>query len=182
MVALETPVIEENFIAPNFKLKGVDGKIYSLNDVKGENGLLIMFICNHCPYVDAIKHKIVNDCNQLKEQGVNAIAIMPNNTAQYADDSFEKMKIFSDENNFPFPYVIDEKQDVAKSYGAVCTPDFFGFNRYLELQYRGRIDSSGINNNPSAERDLYNAMMQIAQLDKGPRVQHPSIGCSIKWK
>jgi hypothetical protein len=122
------------------------------------------------------------DCNNLKRHGINAIAIMPNDTEQYPDDNFDNMKIFAKENNFPFPYVIDETQQVAKSYGAVCTPDFFGFNKDLELHYRGRLDASGINNNPSTERDLYNAMMQIAQLNKGPKVQYPSIGCSIKYR
>jgi len=182
MVALETPLIEENWQAPDFELKGTDGKTYTLDSAKGENGLLVMFICNHCPYVKAIIDKIIRDCNELKEQGINSIAIMSNDTDDYPEDSFENMKKLSEELQFPFPYAIDETQEIAKKYGAVCTPDFFGFNRDLELQYRGRLDSSGMNNNPSAERDLFNAMMQIGQLDKGPRIQHPSIGCSIKWK
>ncbi|PIR39486.1 MAG: thioredoxin family protein [Alphaproteobacteria bacterium CG11_big_fil_rev_8_21_14_0_20_39_49] len=182
MVALETPSIEENRTAADFELKGTDGKIYTLENTKGENGLLVMFICNHCPYVQAILDKIIRDCAELKEQGINSIAIMSNDTKNYPDDSFDNMKKLAQQKNFPFPYVIDETQAVAKQYGAVCTPDFFGFNRNLELQYRGRLDSSGMKNNPSADRDLFNAMMQVAQLDKGPRVQHPSIGCSIKWK
>ena len=182
MVALETPSIDENWRALDFELKGTDGKTYTLENSKGENGLLIMFICNHCPYVQAIIDKIIRDCSELKEQGINAIAIMSNDTENYPDDSLDNMKRLAEEKNFPFPYVIDETQEVAKKYGAVCTPDFFGFNRDLELQYRGRLDSSGMNNNPSADRDLFNAIMQIAQLDKGPRIQHPSIGCSIKWK
>lgn len=182
MVALETPAIEEHWQAPDFELKATDGKTYSLEKIKGENGLLVMFICNHCPYVQAILDKIIRDCRELKEQGINAIAIMSNDAESYPDDNFTNMKKLAETKNFPFPYVIDETQEIAKRYGAVCTPDFFGFNRDLELQYRGRLDSSGMNNNPSAERDLYVAMMQIAQLDKGPRVQHPSIGCSIKWK
>jgi peroxiredoxin len=182
MVALTTPLIEESFIAPEFELKGTDGKIYTLENVRGKNGLLVMFICNHCPYVKAVLDKIIRDCSELKEQGVNSIAIMSNDTENYPDDSFENMQKLAMEKNFPFPYVIDETQQIAKRYKAVCTPDFFGFNRDLELQYRGRLDSSGKSDNPSAQRDLFNAMMQIAQLDRGLRVQHSSIGCSIKWK
>lgn len=182
MVALETPEIEENWVAPDFELKGADGKTYDLQSLKGENGLLVMFICNHCPYVQAILDKIIRDASDLKEQGINSVAIMSNDFNEYADDSPENMQKLAEEKNFPFPYLIDETQQVAKRYSAVCTPDFFGFNSELELQYRGRLDSSGMQNNPSAERDLYNAMSQVAQLGKGPRVQNPSIGCSIKWK
>lgn len=182
MVALETPAIEENWQAPDFKLKATDGKEYSLDDLKGEGGLLVMFICNHCPYVKAILDKIVRDTNELKALGVNSVAIMSNDPSEYAEDSFENMKKLAEEKEFSFPYLIDETQQVAKKYGAVCTPDFFGFNRDLELQYRGRLDSSGMSDDPSAIRDLFVAMSQIAQLDRGPRVQHPSIGCSIKWK
>jgi peroxiredoxin len=182
MVALETPQIDENWNAIDFELKGTDGKTYNLENIKGDNGLLIMFICNHCPYVQAIIDKIIRDCSELKEQGINSIAIMSNDPENHPQDSFDNMKKLAEQKQFPFPYVIDETQEVAKKYGAICTPDFFGFNRDLELQYRGRLDSSGMNDDPSAERDLYNAMMQIAQLDKGPRVQNPSIGCSIKWK
>jgi peroxiredoxin len=182
MVALQTPGLEENWQAPDFSLKGTDGKIYSLKDLSCENGLVVMFICNHCPYVKAILDKIIADTFELKANGVNSIAIMSNDTAEYPEDSFTNMQKLAADKNFPFPYVIDETQAVAKAYGAVCTPDFFGFNRNLELQYRGRLDSSGRENKPVLERDLFNAMMQIAQLDKGPRVQHPSIGCNIKWK
>lgn len=182
MVALTTPLIEENLKAPEFELKGTDGNIYTLENSIGKNGLLIMFVCNHCPYVKAVIDKIIRDCNELKEQGINSIAIMSNDTNSYPDDGFENMKKLSIEKKFPFPYVIDETQQIAKRYGAVCTPDFFGFNRDLQLQYRGRLDSSGKSDDPTAQRDLFNAMMQIAQLDRGPRVQYPSIGCSIKWK
>lgn len=182
MVALTTPLIEERFTAPEFELKGTDGKIYTLENSRGENGLLVMFICNHCPYVKAVLDKIIRDCKELKESGINSIAIMSNDTKNYPEDSFENMQKLAIEKKLPFPYVIDENQQIAKRYKAVCTPDFFGFNRDLELQYRGRLDSSGKSDNPSAQRDLFNAMMQIAQLDRGPRIQNPSIGCSIKWK
>jgi peroxiredoxin len=182
MPALNTPALQSNFKAPDFSLKGVDGKTYSLKDLSCENGLVVMFICNHCPYVKAVIDKIVADMFELKAQGVASIAIMSNDTAEYPEDSFENMKKLATEKNFPFPYVIDETQEVAKAYGAVCTPDFFGFNRNLELQYRGRLDSAGRENKPVLERDLFNAMMQIAQIDKGPDQQFASVGCSIKWK
>jgi peroxiredoxin len=182
MVALQTPELQKNWPAPNFSLKSTDGKTYSLKDVKGENGLVVMFICNHCPYVKAILDKIVRDMADLKAQGVNAIAIMSNDTNEYPDDSFDNMKKLAAEKNFPFPYVIDETQEIAKAYSAVCTPDFFGFNRDLTLQYRGRLDSAGKENKPVLERELFNAMIQIAQIDTGPETQHPSIGCNIKWR
>jgi len=182
MVALETPELDEGWQAPEFELKATDGKTYTLQNVAGENGLVVMFICNHCPYVQAILDKIIRDMNELKKNGVNAIAIMSNDANEYPEDSLENMKKLAEEKTFPFPYVIDETQTIAKSYGAVCTPDFFGFNRDLKLQYRGRLDDSGMSSNPNTERDLFNAMMQISQLDRGPRIQEPSIGCSIKWK
>lgn len=182
MALVETPPGEIGSSAPNFALKATDGKTYRLEDIKGENGLLVMFICNHCPYVKAIIDKIIRDTRELTQMGINSIAIMANDSTDYPEDSFDNMKKLAEEKNFPFPYVIDETQDIARAYGAVCTPDFFGYNRDLTLEYRGRLDSAGKNSDPSAERDLYNAMMQIAQLDRGPRVQHPSMGCSIKWK
>lgn len=182
MVALETPPIEEHRIAHDFELKGTNGKAYTLADIKGENGLLVMFICNHCPYVKAIINKIIRDANELKQQGIGVVAIMSNNSEEYEDDSFENMQKLAEEKNFSFPYLIDETQQVAKAYGAVCTPDFFGFNRDLQLHYRGRLDGCGMKDEPTADRDLFNAMMMISQLDRGPRVQKPSIGCSIKWK
>ncbi|MDB2414720.1 thioredoxin family protein [Rickettsiales bacterium] len=182
MAALETPPVDFEFEAPDFKLKSVDEKEYSLKDVAGENGLLVMFICNHCPFVKAIAKKITRDANELKTLGINSVAIMSNDANEYPEDSFENMKKFAKENDFQFPYLYDETQNIAKYYGAVCTPDFFGFNRDLKLQYRGRLDDSGMNDNPNATRDLFNAMAQVAQLDKGPRVQKSSIGCSIKWK
>ncbi len=182
MVALTTPKIEENWLAPDFKLKGTDGKTHTLKDVAGQNGLLVMFICNHCPYVKAILDKIIRDTAQLKERGIGVVGIMSNDTAEYPDDSFENMQKLAKDSSLPFTYVIDETQEVAKAYGAVCTPDFFGFNRNLELQYRGRLDSSGRNDDPAAVRELFEAMKQIAKTDKGPVVQNPSIGCNIKWR
>ena len=182
MVALTTPKIDENWQAPDFSLKATDGKTYTIEECRGENGLLVMFICNHCPFVQAILDKIIREAVGLQANGVGVVAIMSNDTQNYPDDSFKNMKKLAEEKEFTFPYLLDEKQEVAKRYGAVCTPDFFGFNRDLELQYRGRLDDSGMDKKEDGERELYNAMMQISQLDKGPRVQHSSIGCSIKWK
>ena len=181
MVALQTPPAEIGWRARDFELKGVDGNIYDLNKARGAKGLLVMFICNHCPFVQAVMDKIIRDVSELKKHGINAIAIMSNDTNTYPDDSFENMKKLAAEKNFPFPYVIDESQEVAKAYGAVCTPDFFGFNSNLELQYRGRLDESRMENVPDAERDLYEAMKEIAEKGKTSRPQYNSIGCSIKW-
>ena len=183
MVSLQTPICDFGWKAVDFDLPGVDGKRYRLTDVKGENGLLIMFICNHCPYVKAIRDRIVRDTLALQQYGINSIAIMSNDPADYTEDSFENMKLVAKEFKFPFPYVWDETQQVAKAYGAVCTPDFFGFNANLELQYRGRLDESRKESaTSSARRDLFEAMVQVAQTGKGPIEQIPSMGCSIKWK
>jgi len=141
-----------------------------------------MFICNHCPYVKAVIDRIVRDCRELAEHGVGSIAIMSNDPADYPEDSFDNMKRVAREKGFPFPYVFDETQEVAKAYGAVCTPDFFGFNAKLELQYRGRLDASRREAVPGARRDLYEAMLQIARTGEGPREQIASVGCSIKWR
>jgi peroxiredoxin len=182
MVSLNTPVCEFGWTAVDFDLPGVDGKRYSLSDVKGENGVLVMFICNHCPYVKAVRERIVRDAKELKQYGIGSIAIMSNDPEDYPEDSFDNMKRLAREFDFPFPYVLDESQGIAKAYGAVCTPEFFGFNSALELQYRGRIDSSGKNTAPNAKRELFEAMTQVAKTGKGPKQQVPSIGCSIKWK
>ncbi len=183
MARMETPICDFGWKAVDFRLKGVDGNTWSLGDVKGENGTLVMFICNHCPYVKAVVDRIVRDCRELKPYGVNAIAIMPNDTENHPDDSFENMVAFAREHDFPFPYVIDETQEVARAYGAVCTPDFFGFNGNLELQYRGRLDSSRKETAPEdAPRELFEAMKQVAQTGQGPAEQTPSMGCSIKWR
>ena len=182
MVLTKTPICNFGEKTKSFELKGTDGQLHKLKDHIGKNGLLIMFICNHCPYVKAIIRDIVEDCKNLKKEGVNSIAIMSNDTKEYPEDSFENMKIFSKKFNFSFPYLIDDTQEIAKKYGAVCTPDFFGYNSKLELQYRGRIrelkDLKPIN---SGESDLSRAMRLIIKTGKGPKEQIPSMGCNIKW-
>jgi peroxiredoxin len=166
----------------DFALKGVDGKTYSLADVRGPKGLLVVFICNHCPYVKASIGRIVAEARALREIGIGTIAIMPNDTATYREDSFDNMKAFAAKHGFTFPYVVDETQQVARAYGAQCTPDFFGFNAQDELQYRGRLDASRTTLVPNASRDLFEAMKQVAETGHGPADQTPSMGCSIKWK
>lgn len=183
MASLETPVCDFGWKAVDFDLPGVDNKRYNLASAKGENGLLVMFICNHCPYVKSIQDRIVRDVHELSTHGVNAIAIMSNDPAEYPEDSFENMTKIATELNYPFPYVWDETQDIAKEYGAVCTPDFFGFNSELELQYRGRLDASRKETAPvDVRRDLFEGMLQVAKTGKGPDNQIPSMGCSIKWR
>jgi peroxiredoxin len=182
MPALETPVANMGWKAEPFKLKGTDGEFYLLDEVRGSKGLLVMFICNHCPYVKAVIDRVVSDAKALQAVGVNSIAIMSNDTKSYPEDSFENMKQFAQEKGFSFPYVIDETQKVAKVYGAVCTPDFFGFNAKLELQYRGRLDESWQLTIPTPKRELLMAMKEIAETGKTNAAQHSSLGCSIKWK
>jgi peroxiredoxin len=183
MVSLTTPVCDFGWKAPDFSLPGVDGKWWSPRDAMGEKGLLVMFICNHCPYVKAIRPRLVRDLAELRQHGIHAIAIMSNDATEYPEDSFDNMKQVAAEFDFPFPYVIDETQQVAKAYGAVCTPDFFGFNHSLELQYRGRFDASRKETAPEGvRRDLFEAMRQVAATQQGPIEQIPSMGCSIKWK
>ena len=182
MVLTKTPICNFGEKTKSFELKGIDDQLHKLEDHIGKNGLLIMFICNHCPYVKAIIRDIVEDCKNLKKEGVNSIAIMSNDTKEYPEDSFENMKIFSKKFNFSFPYLIDDTQKIAKAYGAVCTPDFFGYNSKLELQYRGRIrelkDLKPVNSDKS---DLLIAMTEIAKSGNGPKNQIPSMGCNIKW-
>ena len=181
MVRTKTPLCDFNQAAIDFNLKGVDGNYYSLDSLKGDNGLLVMFICNHCPYVKSVIHKIIRDANDLKELGVNSVAIMSNDPNEYQEDSFENMQKIALKLKFPFPYLIDETQEIAKSYGAVCTPDFFGYNNELGLQYRGRLDESRKETVQNARRDLFEAMKEIALTGFGPQDQIPSMGCSIKW-
>ena len=182
MASLQPPVCDFGLPAIDFSLPGVDGNAWSLADCAGEKGLLVMFICNHCPYVKSIRERIVRDTRDLKALGVNTVAIMSNDPSQYEEDSFENMKKLSDELGFSFPYLLDETQQVAKAYGAVCTPDFFGYNAGLKLQYRGRLDESRKETAPEgARRDLFEGMKQVAESDKGPEEQVPSMGCSIKW-
>ena len=168
--------------APSFDLPGVDGRRHTLESARGPNGVLVMFICNHCPYVKAVIDKIVRDTTELATHGIGSIAISSNDPADYPDDSFENMKAFAARHRMTIPYVFDESQDIAKAYGAVCTPDFFGFGRDLALAYRGRLDSSGRSPDPTAPRELYAAMLEIARGGAAPATQHASIGCSIKWR
>jgi peroxiredoxin len=183
MVRLETPVCEFGIAAPEFDLPGVDGKSWTLQDCLGSAGLVVMFLSNHCPYVQAIQHKLVRDASDLARLGVNSVAIMPNDTARYPADSFDNMKRVAREKQYPFPFLLDETQDVARAYGAVCTPDFFGYNSKLELQYRGRLDESTPGRPVErATRELYEAMILVAETGQGPARQIPSMGCSIKWR
>ena len=168
--------------APDFHLLGVDGKRHGLASVRGPHGLVVMFICNHCPYVKAVIDRIVRDCRELSTLGVGSVAVMSNDPTEYPEDSFENMKRLAREKSFPFPYLLDETQDVARAYGAACTPDFFGFNAQTELRYRGRLDASRRDAVPNARRELFEAMVQIADTGIGPKEQIASIGCSIKWK
>jgi peroxiredoxin len=168
--------------AADFDLKGVDGKRHTLASARGPNGLLVMFICNHCPYVKAVIDSIVRDCTELKAHGIGSIGIMSNDPSDYPEDSFDNMVRVAREKKFPFPYVLDETQGVAKAYDAQCTPDFYGFNARLELQYRGRLDASGTRALPNARRELFEAMVGVAKTGVGPKDQTPAIGCSIKWR
>ena len=180
---VQTPICDFGKKALPFELKSTDNKIISLEDIKGENGTLIMFICNHCPYVKAITKEMVEDCAELKKIGVNSVAICSNDSVNYPEDSFENMIKFSNENKFSFPYLIDETQEVAKGYDAVCTPDFFGYNKNLELQYRGRLrELKNYVPVKDGDSDLLRAMKKVAESGEGPRDQIPSAGCSIKWK
>ncbi len=182
MVSLQTPICDFGWNAPNFDLPGIDGKNWSLADVCGPNGTLVMFICNHCPYVKAIRPRLVRDLKELKRLGVNAVGVMSNDPTDYPEDGFEHMRAIAQEFDFSFPYLMDATQAVAKAYGAVCTPDFFGFNAGLELQYRGRFDESRKEAAPEGvRRDLFEAMKAVAMTGHGPQEQIPSIGCSIKW-
>ncbi len=182
MVRMETPICDFGWKAIDFSLPGVGGKTYTLKEAAGPNGLLVMFICNHCPYVKAVLDRIVRDVAELKTLGIGSIAIMSNDPTEYPEDSFENMRLLSEELAFPMPYVLDASQEIAKAYGAVCTPDFFGFNRQLELQYRGRLDESRKETAPAGvRRDLFAAMQQVANTQQGPADQIPSMGCSIKW-
>ena len=179
---IETPICDFGQKAIPFELKSTENKILSLNDAKGENGTLIMFICNHCPYVKAIIKDLVKEINDLMNFGINSVAIMSNDTKNYPEDSFENMKLFAERNNFNFPYLIDESQEIAKSYGAVCTPDFFGYNKYGKLNYRGRLSEMRNLKFINERNDLMNAMLMISKTNIGPKKQFPSAGCSIKWR
>ena len=183
MVSLNTPVCDFGWLAKDFNLLGVDGQQWNLSKAMGLNGLVVMFICNHCPYVKAILPRLVSDLAELKKLGINAVAISSNDAVKYPEDSFANMQKISNNHLFSFPYLFDQTQELAKSYNAICTPDFFGFNSKLELQYRGRFDSTGRGEaQPNNKRELFEAMKLVAETQKGPEIQHASIGCSIKWK
>ena len=179
---IQTPICDFGQKAYDFKLKSTDNEIISLDNIKGEKGTLVMFICNHCPYVLAVIKNVVEDCKDLENDGIKSLAIMSNDPKRYEEDSFDNMVKFSKNHNFNFPYVIDETQQVAKTYGAVCTPDFFGYNKDLELQYRGRIrEMKNLKPIGTGDSELKKAMKMIAKFNKGPNEQFPSMGCSIKW-
>jgi peroxiredoxin len=178
----ETPICNFGEPARPFSLPATDGKTYTLADVKGPKGLLVTFICNHCPYVKAVLDRIIRDANDLQEHGIGVVAINANDPVAYPDDSFDNMQRLAKAKQLPFPYLFDRSQQVARAYDAVCTPDFFGYNAELELQYRGRLDASKTTPVPGAIRELYEAMVQVAETGRGPEQQIPSMGCSIKWK
>ena len=179
---LDTPTVDFGLKAPAFNLADPDGKMYSLDDVMGEKGLLVAFICNHCPYVQAIIDRLVQDAKALQKDGIGVVAIMSNDYTYVPSDSPEKMKEFAANHGMTFPYLVDETQAIGKAYDAVCTPDFFGYNADGELQYRGRLDDAKMNSDAEGRTpELLNAMRQIAETGKGPESQIPSMGCSIKW-
>jgi peroxiredoxin len=181
-MAATAPICDFGWKAPGFTLPATDGKTYSLTDISGPNGTLVVFICNHCPYVLAVLDRIIRDVRELHDKGIGVAAICSNDSESHPADSFENMTALAEERGFPFPYLHDEDQSVARAWGAACTPDFFGLNAAGELQYRGRLDASGTRAEPDARRELLEAMTLIAQTGEGPREQVPSMGCSIKWK
>jgi len=178
----EAPVCDFGWQAREFDLPGVDGRRHTLASTRGPKGALVMFICNHCPYVKAVLDRIVHDCAELSRHGIGAAAIMSNDPADYPEDSFENMNRIARERGFGFPYLLDQSQEVAKAYGAVCTPEFFGFNAQLKLQYHGRLDASKTAPLPGARRDLFEAMLAIVNGGQGPKEQIAGLGCSIKWR
>ncbi len=183
MVLTKAEICDYGWSAPDFELPGSDGQPHSLAEVRGANGTLVMFICNHCPYVKGVIDLLVAEARAVQAMGIGVIAVMPNDTGTYPQDGLGPMGELAAEKNFSFPFVIDETQEVARAYNAVCTPDFFGFNAELGLQYRGRLaeikDAKAV---PGARRDLYEAMKAVAETGAGPRDQTASMGCSIKWK
>jgi peroxiredoxin len=182
MASISPPVCNFGWQAPDFNLPNIDGNMVNLKNSMGRNGLLVMFICNHCPYVKAILPRLIADVKELQSLGINTVAIMSNDPADYPEDSFENMQKIAQAMAFPFPYLLDETQEIAKTYDAVCTPDFFGFNKNFELQYRGRFDESRKETAPDSTRDLFKAMKLVAETGQGPKEQIASIGCSIKWR
>ena len=182
-MAATPPVCAFGWQAPSFTLPATDGRTYSLSDIAGPNGTLVMFICNHCPYVLAVLDRIIRDARDLQRLGIGVAAICANDATAYPDDSFDNMKNLAEDHEFPFPYLHDKSQEVARAWGAACTPDFFGLSAKGDLQYRGRLDASGRHPGPAnAPRELFEAMKLIAETGAGPREQVASMGCSIKWK
>ena len=182
MALLDTPICDFGWQAPDFTLSNPSGKAFTMKDHLGEKGLLIAFICNHCPYVIAVAERLAADTKELMADGINVLAVMSNDYQNYTADSPENMTAFAKSYGFKFPYLVDEDQSVGREYGAVCTPDFFGLNAKGKLQYRGRLDDARMNNDPERTRELVNAMRMIAETGNGPREQLPSMGCSIKWR
>ncbi len=181
-MAAKADICDFGWRAPDFTLPATDGRSYALADVRGAKGTLVMFICNHCPYVKAVLDRIARDARDLAALGVGSVAISSNDATQYPEDSFQEMAALARRMAFPFPYLHDESQDVARAYGAICTPDFYGFDGGLGLQYRGRLDESRMDPVPGARRELYEAMAAVARGGRGPEHQTPSVGCSIKWR
>lgn len=179
---LDTPICDFGWKAPDFTLQTPQGDSVTMSNHLGDKGLLVMFICNHCPYVQRIGERLAHDTSLLMAEGINVLAVMSNDYLSYQQDSPENMIKFAQKYNFSFPYLVDEGQVVGQQYKAICTPDFFGFNRFGQLQYRGRLDNINNANVAQREPELVNAMRQIASTDKGPQTQHPSMGCSIKWR
>ena len=182
MTAASPPLVNFGWRAADFHLSDTKGRIWTLGNLRGSKGLVLVFICNHCPYVLAIVDKLVKEGKALRDLGFGMAAISSNDAVAYPADGFAEMGAFARQHHLPFPYLHDVNQAVARAYGAACTPDFFGFNSELKLQYRGRLDDSGRDPHPGARRELFEAMRQVAQTGQGPREQMPAIGCSIKWK
>ena len=182
MSAASPPIVPFGWKAPDFRLADTKDKVWALSELRGPKGLVLAFICNHCPYVQAIADKLVRDGKAIYDLGFGVAAVCSNDASAHPEDSYEGMRAFARQHHLPFPYLHDVTQSVARAYGAACTPDFFGFNAELELQYRGRLDDSGRDPHPGARRELYEAMREVARTGQGPREQQQAIGCSIKWK
>ncbi len=182
MAVQKTPMCDLGAPAPDFSLPDTAGTVHSLRNMMGSNGLLVMFICNHCPYVQAVLENIVCDARELQMHGVRSVAIMSNDVQEYPEDDVVHMRKVAAQYDFPFPYLFDESQKTARDYGAVCTPDFFGYNRQFQLQYRGRLDDTMHNKGGTRQRDLFDALVMIADTEQGPAQQIPSMGCSMKWR